>query len=286
MVMNAAFNPLVAAGIAANPPGPNASWIGVLFAMALVATILRHYLRGTLLRRNRTPVAPNHPVILPSNRVAPQPDQSFRLALPIESIRELLGPAPRTFSQEIRKYLKVTPPPWLKRSWKDELKWAFRDQERIRRDGTVVWASIVQANSLLFRPGPTDSPASVIFSLDPWYDENPDDLLETAHDLFQLKGTDQNDPDAAAFARMLTNEMTRGMMLRAPKRFTGGRSVFHSSIMLTRKHLPKGFVGYSLLPVWLDPNGSGALLLVPAAYWPPSLTAQWDRPVRAARRPV
>jgi hypothetical protein len=54
--------------------------------------------------------------------------------------------------------------------------------------------------------------------------------------------------------------------------------------MLTRRHMPKGFVGASLIPVWVDPANTGSLLLVPAAYWPPSLTTQWERPARALRQ--
>ena len=282
VIAPAILSMFVAAG---DSGGANAVWGGPLVT-AVVALIVgmriyRVFFRRRKIIASKEPIIPMHPVVLPANRGASPFDQPTRLALPIVAVRDLFGPAPRQFSADLKEYLAIIPPPWLKRQTKDDLQLAYRFQDRIRRDGTVVWAAIVQANSLLFRRGPTDSPASVIFSLDPWYDSNPDDLQLAAHELFQLKGTDQNDADAAAFARMLTNELTRAMMLRAPKRFTGGRNVFHSSIMLPRKHLPKGYLAGSIFPVWVDPTGTGALLLVPAAYWPPSLTAAWDRTVRA-----
>jgi len=268
--------------------GDSALWIARI-ALAIIVLILgRRYLRllwrRTASRSGRTAVSPNHPVILPPTRAAPRPDQSGKPVIPIEAVRDLLGNCPREFPADIQDYLKAKPPVWLKRRPKDELQLGFRHQDRIRREGHVVWAAIVQANSQLFRRGPNDCPASVIFSLDPWYDTHPQELVQSAGELFELKGTDQNDPDAAAFARMLTNEMTRAMMLRAPKRFTNGRNVFHSSVMLARKHLPKGFLSGKLFPVWVDPAGTGALLLVPAAFWPASLTAVWDRPGHYIRK--
>jgi hypothetical protein len=251
----------------------------------VISSYVRRYLRRRRPKKKTGPVSPpNHPVILPARRQAAQVDDLVRPTLPIEMVRELVGPPPRKFSAETERYLHAEPPAWLKRRKGDEMAQAFAHQQRIRREGPVVWAAIVQANSKMFHPGPIDSGASAIFSLDPWYDSHPDNLLASAREHFMLKGTDQADPDAAAFARMLTNEMTRAMMLRAPKRFTDGRNVFHSSVMMTRKHLPKGFVGGHLFPVWLDPAGTGAVLLVPAAYWPASLTSAWDRPIQNVRR--
>ena len=82
---------------------------------------------------------------------------------------------------------------------------------------------------------------------------------------------------------MLTVELSRGMLLKVPGRFTSGRAIFHSSMMLSRKHLPKGKLAGPYMPVWVDPDGSGTLLLVPAAYWPASLVAAWDSPPKLAR---
>lgn len=195
--------------------------------------------------------------------------------MPIEAVRELIGSAPRTFEPKIQEYLHIVPPQWALRD--AEMRIAYDRQDIIRRDGQVVWATIVQANKLLFARGPFDHPASMIFSEDPYYDDHPEELREMARDLFLVKGTDQADAESAAFARMLTSELIRAPMLRVPSRFTGGRRVFHSSMMLPRKHLPKGVLGGWLMPVWIDPARNGALLLVPAAYWPASLFAAWDQ---------
>jgi hypothetical protein len=191
----------------------------------------------------------------------------------IDQIRELLGPPPRRFDRSLQEYLHLKPPPWMTDD--PELAVAYENQDRVRRDGKVVWAALVQANNLLFAPGGEDHPASMVFSEDPWFDQNPEALCDIAHDLFGLKNHDHDDPECADFSRMLTNERIRAPMLKVPQRFTGGRRVFHSSIVIPRKHLPKGVLCRSSLPVWIDAAGTGALLLVPAAYWPSSVLMQW-----------
>ncbi|MGN6625167.1 MAG: hypothetical protein ACTHLN_00990 [Tepidisphaeraceae bacterium] len=224
-------------------------------------------------------VVPTHPLIAPPRQKPADPDAAPARIVPIDLVRQLMGEAPRTFDPSLSEYLHADPPRWLSRPGKkDEMLQPFIEQERLRRDGRVVWAVTVQANSLIFQPGPTDHGASVIWSYDPYFDERPGELAQIAHELFLLKGTDQSDPETATFARMLTNELTRAMGLKVPARFTAGRKVFHSSLMLTRRHLPQGFLSRNVLPVWVDPNPTGLVLLVPAAFWPASLLFWWKTP--------
>jgi hypothetical protein len=97
-----------------------------------------------------------------------------------------------------------------------------------------------------------------------------------AHAGFALKGTNPTDPESLIFAQMLTNEMTRAMGLKLPSKITGGYRVFHSSMLMPRKHMPKGVLSGGFFPVWIDPKNPGPVVMVPAAYWPPSLTMEWD----------
>jgi hypothetical protein len=214
---------------------------------------------------------PRHPAI--------EPLAGAPLAAPasqIDSVRALLGPAPRKFPARLASYLSVIPPAWMEDNQDDEMWLNVRHQERVRRDGMVVWGTIVQANNTLFAKNNSESGASVIYSPDPWFDKRKAVLAEIAHRCFELKGTDPADPESAACARMLTNEMTRAMGLKIPRVFTGDRRVYHSSMLMPRKHLPKGFLSGSHFPVWIDSKGTGAVVLVPAAFWPASLTAEWD----------
>ncbi len=194
---------------------------------------------------------------------------------PIAYVRKLAGSAPRQFPGELKKYLHISKPTWLGYNFTDELHGIFRHQESIRREGKIVWAAVVQANSLLFRDDGIDCPASIIYSQDPWFDDRPEQLSLIARALFALKGTTPRNPVALRFANMLTNEMDRAMGLKAPTALSQGRDVFHSSIVLPRKHLPHRVLSGSYMPVFLDQGGSGEVILVPAAYWPPFLLSNW-----------
>jgi hypothetical protein len=171
------------------------------------------------------------------------------------------------------------PPKWMESYPKDEQWLNIQSQERLLREGRVVWATIVQANNNLFQRNNLETGASVIYSPDPWFDTHVQALALIAHRCFALKGTDPADPESATFARMLTNELIRAMGLKVAGVFTGGRKVFHSSMLMPRKHLPKGFLSGSYFPVWIDAKNPGPVVMVPAAYWPASLTMAWDRDV-------
>jgi hypothetical protein len=54
------------------------------------------------------PVIPTHPMI-PSRTGA-----TLRAGAPIDCVRELLGPPPRTFGPGLQKYLHIRPPSWMR----------------------------------------------------------------------------------------------------------------------------------------------------------------------------
>ena len=211
---------------------------------------------------------PTHPVI--------EPPKSETWAMsPIESVRQLVGSTPRRFDDSLQAYLSVLPPDCLKPKPNDEQWLNVKSQHRLRREGAVVWATIVQANGNLFKRNNAETGASVIYSADPWFDRHREALGQIAQQCFALKGTSPTDRESAVFARMLTDEMIRGMRMKVPSLFTGQRRVYHSSMLMPRKHLPKGFLTGVYFPVWIDPDETGAVVMVPAAFWPPSLLEEW-----------
>ena len=214
---------------------------------------------------------PTHPVIEAPLTLYAMPQGSQ-----IDAVRALMGPPPRAFARSLSSYLRVDPPSCLLARKYDEEWDNIKSQEKLRREGMVVWATIVQANTNLFQRKNIEAGASVIYSPDPWFDRHRDALKAIAKQCFALKGTDPADPESAAFARMLTNEVTRAMGMKVPRVFTEGREVYHSSMLMPRKHLPHGLLRGAYFPVWIDPDKIGAVIMVPAAYWPPSLTTEWD----------
>jgi hypothetical protein len=78
--------------------------------------------------------------------------------------------------------------------------------DRLRRHGLIVWAAVVQANMLLFRHGKEDAPANVVWSSDSTFENQPEQLLEVAKAIFQLKDTTPDDPKLLETAQTITDE--------------------------------------------------------------------------------
>ena len=256
--------------LAADEPGKLlGQWIaGAIVAVLVGVWALSQVLQKRRIARKTASIA--HPRIAFASGVS-QIDPNV---LPIEAIRLHLGKPPRRFDSSLQVYLHTRPPGWLSR--KDDLSAVYREQDRLRREGLVVWASLVQANRLLFAPGEQDHPVSIVWSTDSYFDAASDELQAIGQAAFELKGTQPAGGDAAALAKVLTDERMRGQRLAVPAVLTGGRTVWHSALMCTRRHLPRGVLRGRLLPIWIDPKPTGMALLIPTAYWPPAMRTAWE----------
>jgi hypothetical protein len=190
----------------------------------------------------------------------------------LQQVREKLGPPPRRFRWRQWFYLRASPPAWV--SGDAFFRQFYRRMAALRRDGAVVWGALVQANSLLFAPGADDCPASVLYSTHPWYEGQPGDLVELAGSLYDVKATAQDDPLLREFSRVLEDELDRAPGLQVPHALTDGRDVFHTSVMVIRKHLPGRLLRGSLFPLLVDPQRH-LVQIVPSHYWPEALVTYW-----------
>jgi hypothetical protein len=189
--------------------------------------------------------------------------------------RASIGPAPRTLVSS--PYLRLVPPQWLQNAPADALWEIYRQQDVLWRDGLVVWACIIKANQAALSPGKEDVPASVVYSPHPWFDARLDQLGRIAQVLGELQGKQHRDPETAEFARMMFNDQNRAPRLPVPKAIFGEFPAFHTSVMVVRKHLPRGFLTNGMLPVLIKPQTTTATIILPSCYWSPLLLGAWDR---------
>jgi hypothetical protein len=200
-------------------------------------------------------------------------------AVPIlKQCREAFGPPPRRFSLwQWHTYLKAKKPPWLPQYPDDRLHELYRDQRKLFTTGRVVWANIVQANQLLFAPGPDDSPAEAVYSFDPGLESDAaiHILKDLGHRLFALKGTTPPGPRLAEFARAITDERERTPRREIPPDLTRGLRVYHTTVMGVRKHLPGGYLAESFFPLVASPDLMWTMIL-PSRYWPKELLELWE----------
>jgi hypothetical protein len=191
----------------------------------------------------------------------------------IDECRVNFGPPPREFTWKQRKRLRVRRPYfWLR--W-DPLNIHYRHQRKVLAFGEIVWAHLVQADDGLRQRSTSDQPAEVIYSFDPFFDAELDELGRIAGGIAALKGTEPEDPVARRIARHLAARRSRVTRLRVPEEYTGGRDVYLTSMMVTRKHLPDFVLACPFFPLIACEEASPAVMILPSRYWPISLVCIW-----------
>jgi hypothetical protein len=192
----------------------------------------------------------------------------------LDDIRRRIGPAPRRIPDEARRYLLTRAPLWVVRM-KDDVEEFYRNQELLLREGTVAWAAVVQANGVMYSPGPGDAPATFIYSTAPAIEADPERLAQIAHQLFALKGGQFEHPQEQAYGDMLAKETERAMGIEIPRPIADGLTIRSTTVMIHRKHLPGRVLQGKLIPVLVHPQ-SNAIMIVPSRTWPEDFAASWQ----------
>lgn len=199
-------------------------------------------------------------------------DEEFFAQL-IAETREKFAAVARPFGFFQRQYLKVKPPSWCKEG-KDALWINYRDRDELLTSGKVVWAAVVQANQLMFRPGHHDCPGTVIYSTHDTFGDQLTPVADLAPNLFSLKGEHDDDPECQVYGDMLADEMDRAMATPVPKIITGGVPILSTSVVFHRKHLPVPFLCTGFFPMLVHPQKKSCMVL-PARFWSDGIIEIW-----------
>lgn len=162
-------------------------------------------------------------------------------------------------------------PSWLKET--DGLAQFFKQQELLLTEGHIVWGAVVQANTLLFKPGDADCPALLVHSPDRYFDSRPRELRLIGATFFSFKHTDATDPELKEVARLVTDEMDRSMGFELPTVFSS-KPVRSATFMVFRKHVPNGVLSAGLFPILTHPS-TQAVMMLPFEFWPIEFIVLW-----------
>ncbi|MCH5350423.1 MAG: hypothetical protein J1F39_00445 [Clostridiales bacterium] len=125
------------------------------------------------------------------------------------------------------------------------------------KTGKIYYSYVVEANESLFINRRIDRmtlPAVVIYSTDPFYESNPLALKEIADSLFANRHQNFLRDESQFFtAKKLTDKE--------------GRTVYATTIMVYRKHLPLYCLSDALLPLIADPQNSTSVFFADCKYW-------------------
>ena len=158
----------------------------------------------------------------------------------------------------------------------DPLRAALQEWETVVRDGTTTWGCIVLANDQLFRSGANDHPALVAWCADRSFEARPQ-RLEALVRRFRDAALDNDaPPELHELREVLQDQGARPACLAVPPRWSQGRPIFVSVVLVPRDHLPGERLLRPLLPVrcgefWQAP------VVVPAAFWGQDLVRWWLR---------
>ena len=171
--------------------------------------------------------------------------------------------------------IKLCRPKWL--DFNDPLFEIYTQKTNILQNGEIVYAHIVQANTLLFKSFPPyNCPAQVVFSTNPFANENPEYLSQVATNVYRYKNQDLNSipKEWREIAKVVTDEYDRSGF-NFSLQLDGHLMEFNMVMtMVYRNLLPKRKLIGNLLPVFTVPE-SKQVLILPKQYWTKRFTEAW-----------
>jgi hypothetical protein len=175
------------------------------------------------------------------------------------------------------KDIRLSYPAWMTR--RDPMFEIYEKKAALLQQGQIVYACIVQANSLLFHTFPLkDCPGQVLYSADPYLAEHPEFLYDASQRIFSYKGRNRLavPEEWREVARVITNEYDHSDFTFSVK--LDGIPVEYHMIptMIYRKLLPKGKLCGNLLPVFTMPGCKQVVILL-KRYWTKAFKDAWTQ---------
>lgn len=191
--------------------------------------------------------------------------------------REELLQMRKNYNVAPMKDIDLSCPQWL--TLRDPMYELLLKKQILLQQGEIVYASIVQANSILFHYlPPSDCPAHIIYSRDPYFIEHPDALSSEAYKVFCYKGRSPSAvPDAyKEVARVVTDELDRSDFTITLNIDGRDLECYMIPTMIYRKLLPKRKLCGNLLPILTVPDCKQVMVL-PKQYWSDSFKKYWKK---------
>lgn len=142
-----------------------------------------------------------------------------------------------------------------------------RMQQRFYTKGEIALGAVVQANELLFERGRDNCPANFIYTKEPYFIENPDELDILASELFSTKGDRGYRPSIQKLADLLADEYERIFCYKLPKDLIDNKEVYFTSVFVDRKHLPGKILSERIYPMLILPDSKPDAMILPYWYW-------------------
>lgn len=147
----------------------------------------------------------------------------------------------------------------------------------VLKAGKIYYACLVEADTKLFTPSRAVygvSGAVVVYSPDPYFEQNPTALLPIAEAAYR-------EPNA-----LLQNDTRFFTNARISPNLTDGRAVYMSSVLVCRKQLPLGAFhkAGAIMPILAAPETCRSVFVVDSRYWTDALVVDFMTPKKSVDR--
>ena len=164
---------------------------------------------------------------------------------------------------------KISRPDWAEEAVSSPM---LDEAEALYNEGKIVYACIFMVNELLFsdyRPAcDLSNPGYVVYSLDPYYDDHPDELLLISNKIYSYRDKKIVPLEMQKFVEVMENESNSYFNLLIPLEMTDGREVLLTATLFQRNHLPMLKINGRILPVFADNEKFTTCLPVPKRHFP------------------
>jgi hypothetical protein len=142
-------------------------------------------------------------------------------------------------------------------------------------EGRVVWAAIVQGDPALYQYGSQDFPASIVYSLDPFYDGVPGELENIGQAICQHRLHRSKLADFYNLAAILAEHPDRPVNEPVPRAFCEHHPAILSWTLVHRRRLPAHYLSSTAVPLVIAPRKTPYNMILPLGYWPGDLQNAW-----------
>ena len=191
----------------------------------------------------------------------------------IRSSRLLLGEAPRWLGADSDSYLTLHRP-FLQFLVPADHKKAIANLRPLLQRGTVVWGTLVVAQDALFSKGDFDGRGVVVYCPQLHLHDNLEHLVAAAQSLEELRKKQSTKEDETALQKLIEDNNAWFTPRTIPQSVVDDESLRVSSVLIARKHLPKGIVTANCLPILVHPEIE-TIAVLPERYWSQDMKAHW-----------
>ena len=167
------------------------------------------------------------------------------------------------------------PPYWMQK--KDPLHEYFKSMKQLKVQGKVLYAYIYKCDESLFDRYPReDKPAVIIFSEDPEFEKNPDNLRQFGEKIEILGASDIIHDSLRPLYEMLSENDPRPMNIMLPSAVSRDKKIYLTTILVHKKFLPQSMLSRRIIPVVADIQNSKNTTLLGSSYWPTEYRKYYD----------